>query len=195
MTIPFDNFAPDEAAVKSRNETIVTAISPHRTMGSFFSRHPRITKTLEGVLIACFASLISCEFWMVRKSVIQSAIAVPPPIEFENPWHTDKESYAPGEIIRFKYIRRTTFSKEETGPMLATCMDAFENKTTGEVFGGSILGRVIQEAGVAERTQVKRIPIEATDGEYVFEGWMRTETLRRSAPTPFQSNKFIVKVR
>lgn len=155
----------------------------------------RLTKEqrrrIEYVLALLFVLFFICQMYQTRRNVLEAAMADSSPIDFSTPWQPDRKEYKPGDIIKLKYTRTVKFNPET--PLLVISINAFENQTTGEIFGGSIIGRVIQKPGTAERTTVIKIPEYATEGTYIFEGWMRAETSRRSIPKGFQSLPFTIK--
>lgn len=191
--IPFKDFPADDAAVHCRNQEIVSAITTKRRVQGWPSKLSEgQRKIIEWLLMGIFLTLVLCQLYVIRRAIKDTAAINPAPIAFISLWTSDKAEYLPDETIRFTYTRRTVFDAKEKGPLMATSLSCFENQTTGEVYEGAIAGRVIDEPGIAERTMVTRVPIEATEGEYVFKGWVRAETLQRSEPYAFASNRFKV---
>lgn len=162
---------------------------------NFLARMGKTTrKVLERFLAALCIFLILLQLYLVRQSVIDSGEAINPPVIFPHDWIPDRAEYYPGDTIRLKYTRITKFDSEK-GPLLLYSLDAFENKTNGEIFPGVIIGRIIDAPGKVERTAVRHVPNEATPGEYIFEGWMQAQTSRRSLPVAYESERFTIKAK
>lgn len=177
-----------------RHKQITQAIRqemPVDTDRGWIARMPRTQrKILEWMAIAVMVGLIFCQLYLVRRNVLETALATQPPIEFMSEWAPDKEVYHPGDTIRFHYTRTTRLPADEKEPVMALSYDAFENVATGEIYAGSIMGRLISEQGTINRIAVRKIPMEATSGTFVFEGWMQAQTYKRSVPTPYRSHQF-----
>lgn len=178
-----------------QSQRIHAAISPEQTVVNkgWIARMPRpLRKSIEWFLIVALVGFIVIYLTIVRRSVIEAAVAASPPINFLGDLVPEKHEYKRGEIIKFHYIREIKLIGDEKEPILTMSMDCFENLDDGEVYPCPIIGRVIQKAGRVDRIATRKIPEEATPGRYIFQGWMRAETLRRTMPFPYQSTEFII---
>lgn len=184
-----------EENVMTRSQQIKSALQPEPiTVGmGWIARMPRgVRKGLEWALIAGAIGFLFFHLTLVRKSIDESALATLPPVDFLGDMEPDREEYYPGDVVRLHYIRNVHLPKGEPPPLPAINVDAFENIDNGILYPATLMGRIIEKDGKIDRIAVRQLPEHMEPGVYIFEGWMRLETQRRSAPVPYKSKPFRV---
>ncbi len=136
-----------------------------------------------GAVAAC---LVVASFVITQNNIDKSVIADPSPVSYTRTWTTDKKAYRPGDTIRFMIHRH---SKLDNLVMLS--LDTWENQTTGEIFPGPILGRVAKAGDQVVNTS-RVLPLNLTPGEYILQGWVQPQTLKRCEPATYKSEPFTI---
>jgi len=150
----------------------------------FAQRHP----WLERAALVAFAVCISGQLWTIQTGVRESARAQPCPVSYPGPWQTDRRAYHPGDIVRFRYLRRNG-----EGNLILFQVDNWERQGTGELYAGALLGRHVGAVGLEEVRQVRELPQKMQPNTYRLRGWISAQTSRRTLPTEYVSEPFEVR--
>lgn len=131
--------------------------------------------------------LMFVQIWSLHHEIENSSLSRQAPLNFQSDWIPDKKTYHAGDLVSFKF----TFTTLEPNLLLFT-LDGFRNVKTEEVFPAGLVGRLVDGKGIHTMGAVRQIPPYVKPGQYRFEGWMQTQTSKRSLAVSYHSPIFNV---